>query len=69
MKELGEECVAGVMISAKVPRKLLSPDIHFFGYSLDTDLREPCTFEELLDSISIFRFSRINSDNKTKTNI
>lgn len=56
VKGLGEECIAGVMISAKVSRKLITPDIHFFGYSFDVDLKKPCTFKELFDSISIFRF-------------
>jgi hypothetical protein len=53
MRELGEECIAGVMISDRISKKIHSPDIHFLRHTFDANLKKPCTFEELLDSIAI----------------
>jgi len=57
MDEIGDECVAGVLIAEHIPQKVISPpvqNIHFWRYEFDgIDLKEPHTFEELLSVIRI----------------
>lgn len=51
-EELGEECVAAIMVSEKIP-KSVDPELYFLEYEFDVSLKEPRCFEELLGSISI----------------
>lgn len=54
IEELGEECVAGVIIAEKISKRISSPDVHFMKYEFGgIDLKEPHTFEELLSAIRI----------------
>jgi hypothetical protein len=54
--EIGEECLAGVLISGHGPKRLKLEDrrIHLMSYEFEEiDLKVPHTFEELLSKISI----------------
>lgn len=61
MNEIGEECVAGVLIAENISKKITpSPNVYHFIYKFEgIDLRQPHTFEELLSSIRISLQRRI----------
>ncbi len=48
MAELGEECVAGVLIAGSVPRMIKEEGIHLFRYEFgDLDMKQPQSFDAL----------------------
>jgi len=56
MNEIGEECLAGVLVAERVPRKLKAWDrkIHLATWSFDgADLRIPQSFEKLLSNFRL----------------
>jgi len=49
MKELGRECIAGVLIAESVPRRIREEGIHFLQYGFEEiNLKQPQNFVELL---------------------
>jgi|Deesub1362A_J573_1020465.scaffolds.fasta_scaffold11041_3 RecB family endonuclease NucS len=53
MAELGEECVAGVLIAESVPR-IREEGVHLFRYEFgEVDLKQPQSFNTLLAHIQI----------------
>ena len=54
MEEIGEECVAGVMIAEKIPKRISIPNIHLMKYEFKgLDIKTPHTFEELLSVVHV----------------
>lgn len=54
IKDIGEECMAGVLIASKFARNLKEDkNLHFMKYAIETDLKEPHSFDELLAAIRI----------------
>jgi hypothetical protein len=61
MKEIGQECIAGILIAESISQKIRpSSNIYHFIYKFEgLDLKQPHTFEELLSSLRISLQSRI----------
>jgi len=54
MAELGEECVAGVLIAENVPKRIKEEGIHFFKYEFgEIELKQPHSFEKLLSMLKL----------------
>lgn len=52
--DIGEECLAGVLIASKFARNLKEDkNLHFMKHTIDTNLKEPHSFDELLAAIRI----------------
>jgi hypothetical protein len=62
MEEIGESCIAGVIIANKISRKLVrqttDEKFHFYRYYFDLDLSQPRQFDEIRSRIFIEKLSR-----------
>lgn len=60
-KELGEECIGGILISKTFPESVISSAkqrrIRLFRYVLDLDLKSPTCFAEILGNLRLERVS------------
>jgi hypothetical protein len=54
IKDIGEECIAGVLIASKFSKDIKEDkNLRFVEYTIDTDLKEPQSFDDMLRAIKL----------------